>query len=293
MKRLFAGGLVLIGLLGALCTAQVGALGLKVAPLEYKATLEQDERLQGFVDVSNPSGQTVNVQTTVQSFRQIDNDGGLQFFEDERISAGIKPELPSFELGPREAARIAFTIDSRVLPEGDVYAALFFTTEPRQPMGGVGQSVRVGTILSLVNKTPGARQAQVTGLDVPFLQFSDTVAGSYVIKNTGPDGTGFYPSVQLESWPGGQSKQVDSSLVFGGRERRNDVSLRLGYGIHYVKAGYGDSEKGQWVALIAPWMVAVGLLVLLVVSAEIMLLKRRRKTRRAQPRQKAPSTPEK
>lgn len=292
MKQLFAGGMVLIGLLSTLYTTQVGALGLKVAPLEYKATLEQDERLQGFIDVSNPSGQLINVRTTVQGFRQIDNDGGLQFFDDERISAGIKPELPSFELGPREAVRMAFMIDGRVLPEGDVYAALFFTTEPQRPTAGVGQSVRVGTILSLVNKNPGSREAQLTSFRLPLVQLTDMMKGTYSIKNTGPDGTGFYPVVRLTSWPGGQSRQVESSLVFGGRERSNDVSFRLGYGIHRVEAAYGSSKQGQWVVLVAPWMLVTGLLVLLVIGMELLLLKKRRKKARKSPLKKTSSTSE-
>jgi hypothetical protein len=293
VKRLLLGCLALLGLLFVAPPTHAGAMGLKIAPLEYKATLKENERLRGFVDVSNPHAQPVSVQTTVQGFKQIDDDGGLQFFDDERLAAAIKPELSNFELGPREAVRIMFSIDGRALPEGDVFAALYFTTEPPRPSAGVGQSVRVGTILSLVNETPGARKAQVTGLDIPFIQLSETASGSYLIKNTGPAGTGFYPNVTLSSWPGGQAKEQESSLVFSGRERRNDLSLPLGYGIHRVEATFGDSKKGQWVLLIAPWMLVTGLLVAVVIGAELLLLKRRRKSNKKSPRVHTPSTPEK
>lgn len=290
MRKVLAGSLAILSMLFALPTAPVSALGLKVAPLEYKATLKENERLDGFVDVSNPSARKVSVQVTVQGFKQIDNDGGLQFFDDERLSTGIRPELTSFELGPREALRLAFSIDGKSLPEGDVYAALFLTTEPTQPQAGVGQSVRIGTLLSLVNKNPGPRQAELTGLGLPLIQLSDVAKGSYSIRNTGPEGTGFYPKVRLASWPGGQSKDQEGSLVFGGRERTNDISMQLGYGIHRVEASFGDSKKGQWVVLIAPWMLVTGLLVVLVLAIELLLLKRRRRAAKSTARKATPTS---
>lgn len=293
MRRVLFGALAIIGLFSLLPVGQTSALGLKVAPLEYKATLRENERLKGFVDVSNPSSQKVNVRATVQGFKQIDDAGGLQFFDDGRIAAGIKPELPSFELGPREALRLTFTIEGKTLPEGDVYAALFLTTEPSQPRAGIGQSVRVGTILSLVNKNPGSRKAEVTDLKFPFIQLSDTASGTYSVKNTGPGETGFYPKVKLSSWPGKQTKEQESTLVFGGRERSNDVSIQLGYGVHYVEAAYGNSKEGQWVVLIAPWMLVTGLLITTVIIIELLLLKKRRKSGSKKPHKTPPSTPEK
>ena len=269
------------------------ALGLKVAPLEYKTTLKEGEQKQGFVDVSNPSSQIVSVRTSVQAFKQIDDDGGLQFYDDQAVAAGVKPELETFELGPREALRVFFTIDGNILPEGDIYAALFLTTEPKQAQNGLGQLVRVGTILSIVNKTPGDRSAKVTGLTLPFLQLSDTLNGTYRIKNTGKEGTGFYPTVRAVSLPGSTTKNVESSLVFGGRERSNDFTLSSGYGIHNVEIGYGDSKKSQWVIAVAPWMLIGLLLVIVVVGIELLLLKKRRKSKPKKHSKSHPSTPEK
>ncbi len=277
MKSLIAAAsLVLCTLVFA--TTSVSALGVKIAPLEYKTTLKENERQQGFIDVSNPSAQAVVVQTSVQAFRQINDDGGLQFYDDKQIQAGITPELTMIEMGPREAVRVAFSIDGSSLPEGDIYAAIFFTTDPKQPLNGVGQSVRVGTILSIVNKTPGQRKAEVTGLSLPFLQLSDKVSGSYSIKNTGKGSSGFYPTVKVSAWPGGGSRSIESSLLFAGRERSNEFSYEAGLGIHRVEIAYGDSKKGQWVVTVAPWMLVLASLVLLIVAIEIMLLKKRRKS---------------
>lgn len=110
---------------GIFAPMQVNALGLKVAPLEYKTTLQEDERKQGFIDISNPSTQPVSVKTSVQAFKQINNQGGLQFFEDKHIEKGITLDLSKFELGPRQAVRMPFVIDGTNLPAGDVYAAVF------------------------------------------------------------------------------------------------------------------------------------------------------------------------
>lgn len=272
---------ILAGVLGAVfigaCWAPTSsALGLKIAPLEYKTTLAPNERQSGVIDISNPSGQSVHVQTSVQAFKQIDNNGSLQFYNDERVAKAIRPSLKELDLGPREALRLPFTIDGATLPSGDVYAAIFFTTDLSTPKNGVGQLVRVGTILSIINKAPGSRSAVVTGVSLPFLQLTDTVSGTYAIKNTGPTDSGFYPTVTLSSWPGGKKKDFESTLVFGGRERQNDFRLQTGFGIHYVTVGYGSSEKGQWVVTLAPWMLVLGVLILFIIGIEVLLYKKRR-----------------
>lgn len=273
-------GVLLIAIASVSWVSTSSALGLKIAPLEYKTTLKANERQTGFIDVSNPTGQSVHVRTSVQAFKQIDNDGGLQFYDDELVAKGIHSGISEFELGPREALRIFFTIDSSILPRGDIYAAIFFTTDPTTPRNGVGQLVRAGTILSIVNQNPGSRSADVTGVSLPLLQFSDTAKGTFKLKNTGPVDSGFYPTVTVSSWPNGKERKVESPLVFGGRERKHDFELSTGFGIHYVKVGYDGSEKGQWIVTIAPWMLIALILVLLIAGIELLLYKRRHKSHR-------------
>ena len=279
--------------LAALPAHETSAIGLKVAPLEYKATLKEDEIQRGFIDVSNPSAQSVTTRITVQAFRQIDDDGGLQFYDNQQISAGVKPELQTLDLGPREAARVFFTIDGKALPVGDVYAAVFFSTDPKTPTNGIGQSVKVGTLLSLVNKNPGSRRAEITQINLSFLQLSGKVTGTYSVKNTGPEGTGFYPKVAISSWPNGKTQQTESSLVFGGRERSNDFKYDIGFGIHRVEVGYGDSKKSQWVIAVPSWLLVVLLLISLIVAIELLLLKKRCKSHKKSAPKAHPSTPEK
>lgn len=249
----------------------VGAISLRVAPLEYRTSLKQGEKKKGFIDVSNPSDQKVIVKTSAQAFKQIDDQGTIQFFDEERIAEGFMLDLDEFELGPKEAVRMYFLLDSTKLPSGDVFGAIFFTTNPTKATAGVGQAVKLGTILSVVNGTPGARQAAVTDLKVPFLHFNSDVQGSYSIKNTAnPDkATGFYPQVRLSTAPLGDTKEVSGKLVFAGRTRTNDFSLKLPpLGIYRVSAAYGSSSQSQWVVVAHP--VALVIIAALLVVASII-----------------------
>lgn len=260
MKRL----LFLIGVLcvGVFCLSPTaGAVGLKVAPLEYRTALKKGETKKGFIDASNPTDQTVRIKTSAQAFRQVDDLGSLQFFDDERIRGGVQLDLDEFELGPREAVRMYFQLDGTKLPSGDVFAAIFFTTEPTKPSVGVGQSVRLGTLLSIINDTPGSREAEIMGLTIPWLQFSDDAKGSYTIKNTAnpQQATGFYPQVKLLATPFGPSEQSTGKLVFAGRSRENEFSLKLlPLGVYKIQASYGDSTRAQWVIVASP--VGLGVL---------------------------------
>lgn len=258
----------------------VHAIGLKVAPLEYRTTLKEGERKKGFIDISNPSSQTVRVRTSVQAFQQIDDDGGLRFYDEGRITAGIRPELKEFELGARQAIRMYFTVDGTKLPSGDVYAAIFFTTDPRTPTNGVGQSVRLGTLLSVVNRTPGERTAVIAALDVPFFQADSRIKGSYSIRNTGKTG-GFYPEVKIETWPAGARDRQVGSLVFAGRTRQNQFTLSVSPGIHRLTVGYGESSQSRWVVMLPAWLLLLlGVLVLAGVTEFGLWYRRKRKSRR-------------
>lgn len=279
MKKLFI-FFILIAFGAILPADPASALGLKVTPLEYRTTLQRNEKKKAFIDVSNPSGQTIDVTTSVQAFRQINNEGALQFYDDPVIEAGIQTDLESFQLGSREAVRMFIQVDGQKLPEGDVFAAVFFTTAPTQPKNGIGQLVRVGTLLSIVNHTPGERKAKVSGLTAPFWQMSDEVNGSYNIKNIGQSKSGFYPEVTLSTWPSGKQHKLVGSLVFGGRERENQFAYDIGVGIHKIEVSYGDSKQERWVVTMPAWLVIALVLVVTIVVAELLLMKRRRRIKR-------------
>lgn len=265
-------GIVSLALIfSAVIASDAGALGLKVAPLEYRTSLEKDEKKRGFIDIANPISQRIKVTTSVQAFRQTDNNGSLQFFDDSQIKAGIVPELTTFVLEPREALRMFFTVDGAVLPEGDVYAAIFFTTEPAVVRVGVGQQVRVGTIISLVNHTPGERNAVVTDLQLPFMQLGSQIRGTYAIENTGNNTSGFYPKVEITAWIGGEERRQQGALVFGGNTRTNYFELDAGFGIKRISVKYAGSVRSAWVLLLPSWSVAVFVVLAVLAVVEIGL----------------------
>lgn len=253
MKKYVFSLLLLAALATFLGPEPASALGLKVAPLDYNVVLKKGEKQKGFIDLSNPTGVTVRVKTSVQAFRQTDDRGSLTFYDDERVSAGITPDLDEFELGPREAVRMYFLADGTKLPQGDVFAAIFFTTQPTKQGAGVTELVRLGTLLNVTNGTPGQREAEIVDLSVPFVQFGSEIKGTYRIRNTGDPAksTGFYPSVVLSVEPFYQELVQRARLVFAGRARENSFEIpssRLGF--YKVSASYGDSRKEEWILVL-------------------------------------------
>ena len=260
-------------------TTPVGALSLKIAPLEYRTELKQGEKKKGFIDVSNPTGQRFIVRTSVEGFKQTSNEGALSFYKSEHISTGIQLDLDEFELGPREAVRMYFQLDGTKLPSGDVFGAVFFTAAPANKPTGVEQAVRLGTLFSIVNGTPGSRDAKITNLSVPWLQLSDTISGSYSIKNTADPNkaTGFYPTTQLKASPFGEAKKQTGKLTFAGITRTNEFSLKtLPIGIYQVSVSFTGSKQSSWVVVVSPVAAIIFVAMIFVGTAAWRYTKKRR-----------------
>ena len=261
--------------------SNAGAISsLKVQPLSYETQLQKGERKTGFIDISNPSGRSVKVATSVEAFRQVDDDGNLEFFESEAAEKGITPDLKSFTLGPREAQRMVFELDGTKLPDGDVFAVLFFTTKPDEGVA-VAQAVRVGTLFIIENGTPGSRKAEITNLQTDFLQIGSVIEGEYTVKNIAKKGqvTGFTPLVDIKLSPFGSTQQRDSSLVFAGRERSNNFSYRTNLrGLYRLSATYDDSSQLRWVLVLPVWLLWAGG-ALVFVGIVLFVARRRRKSR--------------
>lgn len=284
-------GYVLVVIAGcwvSLMSTPAQAETLRVQPLEYHTTLATSDIQKGFIDITNPSGTAVTVSISVQAFRQVDDSGTIEFYTSEVVSAGIKPDLDEFELGAKEAIRMYFLVDGAKLPSGDVFAALFATAQTKGDgaKSGVEQAVRVGTLLNIVNGTPGPRDADVVQLSVPFFQIGDKITGTYVIKNRAAinQATGFYPEVTAAIEPFRAQHNMTAKLVFAGRSRTNNFAFneaRLGF--YKISVTYKDSSKSQWI------FVATGIwqwagLILLVISvvgmvAGIVYVRRRHKVK--------------
>jgi hypothetical protein len=153
-------------------------------PLQYVETLQKNERKRAFVDITNPSSQSVTVQFGVQGFKQIDEKGTLSFYDDPLISRGVLLDYQEQEIPAKKTLRLFFVVDGAKLPTGDVFAAIFAWTKSEEK--ALAPSVRVGTLLILTNGTPGARQANVESLTTPLIHLGDTIQGVANIKNTAP-----------------------------------------------------------------------------------------------------------
>lgn len=126
-RRLFLASCVALGL--ALATAPIAAAdGLSIGPLQYTATLKPGESKKGFVQIQNLSGTPVEVHLKARAFKQINDNGGLQFYDSEAITAGVKLDLNDIQIAPRAAAHVYFLLDGSRLPSGDVFAAILATT---------------------------------------------------------------------------------------------------------------------------------------------------------------------
>jgi hypothetical protein len=254
------------------------ATSLKIAPLEYRTALKTGESKKGFIDISNPSNEKVIINTSVQKLIQTDNNGTLKFIGDKQLEDGVKLDLDSFELKPKEAVRMYFLIDGKALPSGDVFGAIFFTTEPSKATNGSGQSVKLGSILSIINGTPGSRSAELLSLTTSSFTFDNAINGSYTVKNTGDPNksTGFYPQVSIRVWPFGKEKIQTGKLVFAGRSRENTFKTQTPpFGIYRIQAAYGDSNKSKWVVVLHP-LAIVGIIIGLLGLMLILKLRKRR-----------------
>lgn len=250
----------------------VQAQSLRVEPLKYEEQLELGSEQTGFVDVSNPSDFDVIVSTEVEAFRQINTDGDLEFYEDEQISEGIEIDVDEFDLGPREAARIFFEIDSNQLPEGGVYAALLFSVDAggsdELDTSGFGTTTRVGTLLLLENGDEGQRSGEFRSLDIGFWQFGSGISGSTEFAALdGERSVAFTPELNT-SVPIAGLEPVESGLVFAGNSRVFDIDREGDYlGIFPVAVSdsiTGDTERQWVVAVTGVWQIIVPLFIIAI-----------------------------
>lgn len=246
------------------------AIGLRVAPVEYRATLSESEKKKGVVDITNPHDtETIVVGVTAQGFRQINSAGDVEYYDDSRITAGLVPDFGTFSLKPHETMRMYFLLDGTKLPTGDVFAALVFRTKPVENLVATGlvNELQVGVLFSVVNGKVGDRQAEITNLDIPFWQLGGTVTGHYSIKNTSnTKGAGFFPEVTVALNPFTRSTTVTSPLVFPGIERSKDFNLSTDrFGFYKLSISFEGSTKEQWVFVASSWhLQLIGLSILLV-----------------------------
>lgn len=276
MKKRVIGGLLLAGLLLLATAPSVQADSLRIRPLQYQTDLKKGEKKKGFVDITNPTADTVTVALYVNGFRQTDNSGNLTFFDSEQIKTGLLLDYDSATIGPYQTLRLFFIADGTKLPPGDVFGVLFAHTKPAgRP--GTNTTVRVGSLIMITNQTPGARHAEISRLDVPFMQLGDGVGGIIAVKNPAPPGsaTGYFPAMTVELWPWGGKTEFTGPLVFAGNTRTFDFYMPGSlFGVFIVKARANDAEQTAVMIAMTGWWRAVGPIAAMVIIAGAVFLKR-------------------
>ena len=218
-------------LMSFLMVVSASASSISIAPLTYQTALKANEDQKGYVDILNPEASDTEVHLKVQAFRQIDNEGSLQFYDDAAIAEGVKLDLTEVLLGPNEGIRIYFILDASVLPSGDVFAAILANTG--QASEGVVSvpSAQVGTLLLLTNGTPPAHHATVSKFSADWLQVGSGITAQIDVTNTDPAegrALGFIPKIQFGVNPY-HSQTVDGPLIFSGRSRVVDYIQKGDY----------------------------------------------------------------
>lgn len=253
-------------------TARADA-GLQLLPLKYEEVLTNNRVKTGHIDVSNPSDTNATIQTSVRGFRQADLAGNLEFYTDDNLTAGIRPGLDQFELGSRESIRVTFTVNPTKLPQGGVYAAIFFRTVPPTPAANtsyIAEAANVGTLLMLKNGGDGVHVGQIKAFDLPFWQPGPGLKGRMQYHNANRDigGVAFYPKLESRVLPWVKPAKLTGPFVMPGSTRQFEF-VRGGSYIGLLPVTVTDIASGKHVTR---WVLAcTGNYQLLVVLLAILL----------------------
>jgi hypothetical protein len=201
----------------------------------------------------------------------------LQFYDSEQVAKGVQLDLTEFELNPKDVVRVYFLLDGSVLPSGDVFAAIFAETVPRD--SAVAQSVRVGTLLSIVNGTPSSHKAAISDLKASFFQWGDAIQATFSVKNTAAKdtATGFFPQLKVAVQPYSE-KDVEGPLVFSGIER--SVSYRdpgSYFGIMRLNVSTDGGSASRWLFAVTGYWRWLAPLIVLVLAVSVFAVFRHRR----------------
>jgi len=237
---------------------------LQVRPLLYKETLSKGEAKRGAIDIANGSQDKEEYALSVRLFRQVGDDGSLEFYDRPDVTDGILLDVTSIELNPKDAARITFTVDGSKLPQGDVFAVILVTTKHTTAPDSIVPAAQVGTLLVLQNGQPGPRTAQIDTLSIPQIQTGDKVTGTVTVKNPASmkQTTGFFPQMKVSIEPWGATTQFEGPLVYAGRARTFDFSVPSSqFGVYKMTVSANGSTESRYVFLMTgKWQVIAPLL---------------------------------
>lgn len=267
------------------------AISLSVSPLKYDVSLTKGEKKKGFVDISNPSASRETVLLSVKAFRQVDNSGSLEFYDNVMVSGGILLDYQEVDIGPRETLHLAFVVDSTRLSPGDIFGAILASTKPEEG-APASQAVQVGTLLMISNGQPGPHHATIDDLNLSPFQVNDHISAQFTVHNIAKADSmsAFSPSIKVALWPYGE-ETVTGPLTFAGMSRSVEYVKRGNYvGFVKVSVSTDGSTQSRFVFVVTGywrWLLPslIGFLVLgsvLWVYIRPLAHRRRRAVRKSQ-----------
>ena len=279
MRRVFLTIAVVAGLLSLGYAQPAYASGVSIQPALVKSDLAAGEKKKGFVDVVNPTSSKAIISFSVQAFRQTDDRGTLEFYDDPGVTRGLKLDLNEVELGGHEALRLYYVADGALLPAGDVLAAIFATVAPTAN-APAAQAVRVGTLVVLHNGPSVGRQVAITSLAVSPVQFGPSLAADFTIKNTADPVNAFFPKVTVATTPYGQ-QTIDAPLVAAGRQR-SITYVKPGNFVGFVQLTISleGAKRSVWVfAVTGVWRWLLPLMIVLLAGCAFVWVRYRHRRR--------------
>lgn len=284
--------LALVALSLALLPAPPAAASLpslRISPLKYTAALQLGHPKVGYIEAANPTGAPMHVTVEVEAFRQINDRGELEYYPDERLSSAIKPGLTSFDLGPREAIRVKFTIDPNRLGPGGAYGVIFLrTASGGHAASQINTSERIGTLLILNVAGAGTTAGRISDLHLPaFVYGGTTLPLTFNYQNTGQgsQALAFSPTFSIATGWRSKPRALTGPFVFPGRTRQTQASLTFGSQIGVIPVSIQDSTPGapkyptHWTVVVTGfWTWLLPLLLTGLLGAVIAWLLRRRWT---------------
>lgn len=274
MKRFITALVLAAGIVGVSHSQPAGASSISLQPSIVKGALGTGEKQKGYVDVINPGSSKIIVSLSVQAFRQKDDTGAVEFYDDAQVTRGLKLDLSEVELNGHEALRLYYQADAAVLPAGDVLAAIFATVKP-VANAPAAQAVRVGTLLVLQNTETPKRQLAVSDLSASPLQLGSSLQAEFALRNDAPPVNAFFPEITVGTSPYGR-QVVEGPLVTSGHQRT----------ISYVKSGdylgpvkvtvsVDGGQKSVWVFAVTGFWQWLFPLLLGIVGATLVAMRLR------------------
>lgn len=259
---------------------------LRLSPLKYTEHLELGHTKIGFIEASNPTGTPTTASLEVQAFRQINDRGELEYYDDERLSSAVTPALKTFTLGPREAVRIRFDIDPNKLGPGGAYGVIFLKVSSGDVAASqINTAARIGTLLILDVAGDGTTQGRLSNLSAPGFVYGSAplVTANYSFTNTGSGPKALAYAPKLTATLGSVKTPAAGPFVFPGRTRPGSITVRpqnqiglVNFTIHDTSAGHG-APLSRWMFVVTGfWTWLSPVLIIIIAAAAFTIFKYRR-----------------